>query len=1014
MICGMAIALASPAFAQDVAVPVDTGTDVEELVITGTRLRLPDYVLANPVVSLGEEQIQNSGATNLGEFLQSVPALVNSLDLAEGADTTTPDQAGLNLLDLRNLGVDRTLVLVNGRRHVASSPGTSAVDTNTIPVALIERVEVLTGGASAVYGADGVSGVVNFIMKKDFEGVDVRAQHTWTEEGGGGGNFFSATVGRNFADDRANITLNYEYDHQDRLTFRDRSYTYPGQRLILVDNPNDPGDSRQIPDNILATDARYLDTSLGGSFYTNLTSATTLAGVSFLGNGDPFIDGVYTSGFIMLGGSGSPLDLFNDDLLPGLDRNTFNATGRFDITPNLSVFGEAKYVKTETSFYAQPSYEYGLFIPEDNPLIPANVLADARTPGGLASTTPFDFGDDGVMTPQEYFGLPAPGVLLARDNFDLGTQNYDVERESSRFVVGLEGKITENIRFEVSYVHGRAEQKLKASNVRINERFLAATDIVNGPNGLTCRSNLTPSAVPVGDLFGQFGFDPSTFGTTFTPGPNSGCIPLNIFGEGNADPAAIDWINAEAESSAEIKQDVVTGFVTGDSTPWFSLPAGPVSVVLGAEYRKEQSDYRPSDLEAIAESLDYAAFTTLGRATRTIGEFDVKEAFTEISVPILRDVPFAQSLTVQGAYRWSDYSTAGETNTWNFGGRWQINDWVMLRATKARAVRAPNVNNLFRGRSQTFASFADPCSQENVGVGENPTQRRQNCITALADVGVVVDPSNYDFINNSSEAVGGFLSGNPDLMPEEADTKTWGIVLTPSIIPGLTFSLDYYDIQIDDAIQSYTAQTIVNNCYDLPQPNQFCDLVERTPTGANPGRISNFLQVPGNIAAYLTSGYDYSIRYNLDPADLGVDRDIGQFRFALIGNKLRKLTFQQSATASPTDSLGSEGAPEWQNTFDMTWLWRDLTVNYGLSWFSETRRFSRATRNSQPDYVASGMWNYPERSLHDVQVRYSFDDRVTVYGGVNNLTNEEPSWSEYDYPVSPQGRAYYVGLNAKF
>jgi outer membrane receptor protein involved in Fe transport len=1000
---GLICSTPSLALAQDAATPPPDGNAVEEVIVTGTRLRLPDYVQANPIVSIDSQAIALSGATNIGEFLKDTPALVSSQDLADGADTSTPDQAGLNLLNLRNLGTDRTLVLVNGRRHVAGSSGTSAVDINTIPEGLIDRVEVLTGGASAVYGADGVSGVVNFILKKNFEGLDLRAQHTWTDEGGGGDDSVGLVAGKNFNDGRGNVTFAVDYSKQKRLKFSDRDYTRLGQRQILISNPDDPGtfgdpDDPAIFDNVLARNVRYIDSSPGGSIYTNFGTTTTHSGVSFLGNGAPFIDGEYAGGFFMIGGSGSLLDSFNDDLIPGLERYNFNLNGRYELTDRLAVFGEAKFAETKTGFSAQPSYDYGLFLSADNPYMPASVRADASEPGGLIDDP------DGN-------GLPAAGVLMARDNFDLGTQGYDIDRKTYRFAGGLEGSFNDNISFEVSGVYGRSELKQEAFNVRINERFFAASDVVINPaNGQpTCRSNLDPTAAPYGDLFAQFPFDPSTFGSTFTPGVNSGCVPLNVFGAGSPSQAAIDWVNTTATDNTILEQTVLNGFVSGDTSDFFSLPAGALSFVLGAEYRQEKSDFRPDAIELLADALEYP-ITTVGRASRTTGKFDVKEVFAELSAPLLKDLPWAKELTLQGAYRYSDYSTSGGASTWNFGGRWRPSAWFMLRATSARAVRAPNINNLFQGRQQTFAAFADPCSVENLGLGENPTLRAQNCATTLTALGV--DPTS--FINNSSESIGGFIQGNPELKPEKADTFTVGFVLTPSFAKGLSISVDYYDIKIRDAIQSFTAQTIVNNCYDLAQPNSFCDLISRSPSGTNPGRIDSFLQIPGNLANYLTAGIDMTARYELTPSDFGVERDIGKFRFSLVGNWLNELTFQQTATAAPTNDRGAIDAPEWQGSLDVTWLYKKLTVNYGFNYFNQTRRFSLATMRNEPDYVAADQFYYKARKVHDAQVRYEVLDKISVYAGGTNLTDETPDFSEYTYPVSPLGRTFYVGLNAKF
>ncbi len=989
----LSAASASLAVAQE-APTQDQATEVDEIVVTGSRIRVQDYVASNPVVSVTAEAIQNSGQTNLTDYLTEVPALAQSLTLQEGADTTTPGLAGLNLLDLRGLGTNRTLVLVNGRRHVASSPGTASVDVNSIPVALIERTEVLTGGASAVYGADGVSGVVNFILKDDFEGVDMRAQYGNSEAGGGENIFASLLVGENFADGRGNITFGLEYNKDDALKFADRDYTRTGNRFIFVNNPDDPetfggAQTPNIPDLILANNARYIDTTRGGSIYTNFRNATTLSGVSFLADGTPFIDGESAGGFIALGGSGTPLDDFNDDLLPGLERGTVSLTGRYDLTDNLRLFGEAKYTQSQTEFFAQPSYVYGLFTSLDNPFIPAAARADALAPGGL--------------------GRSLGGVLLARDNFDLGIQNYDITRETLRGVIGLEGDLTENISFEASYVYGRADQEQIARNVIINDRFFAASDVIVSGGQPVCRSNITPTAVPRGDLYGQFAFPAAAFGATFTPGANSGCLPLNLFGEGRNSQAAIDWITGTYTSDATIEQHVANAFVSGDTTGFFSLPAGPLGFVLGAEYRKEISDSRPSDIQLLADSLEYP-LTGVGRASRTQGEFDVTEIFAEVSVPVLRDLPFAQAVDLSAAYRYSDYSTSGGADTWNVNGRWEIDDTIALRGTVARAVRAPNIVNLFQGRQQTFGTFADPCSVENVTEGENPTLRAQNCRTDLLAAGVA-NPAT--FINNSSEAVGGFIQGNPLLQPESADTWTFGFVLTPEGIPGLSLSLDYYNIEIEDAIQSYSAQRIVDNCYDLPRPNQFCDLIERGTVGGNPGRITTFSQIPGNLASYETSGWDLNVNYRLDPANFGIERDIGTFNVALIANALDTLTFTEVSGAQPTNSQGLIDAPEYTATFDLTWNWRNWSANYGFSWFAETYRQSRISRTNNPDAYEAQYRKFPAREVHDFRVAYDVNDGVGVYAGVNNFTDEQPAPGSESYPVSALGRYFYVGATAR-
>lgn len=994
---------AAPAFADEPADAPAPVTNVTELEITGTRLILPDYTLSNPVASVSGQTLEYSGVTNLTEFLADMPALVNSFDLEESADQSIGGSAGLNLLNLRNLGTDRTLVLVNGRRHVAADPGSAAVDVNTIPIALIERVDVLTGGASAVYGADGVTGVVNFILKENYEGLDIRGQSGFTEGGGGAQNFVSILYGRNFADGRGNFTLSFEASKDERLMRDQREYTRTGQRVIFVNNPAEraaPGDDPNIYNLITSNNVRYFDTSPGGSIFTNLFTTTTDSGASFDGDGNPFDPGTYTGGFLTIGGSGSLTDLYNDDLLPELNRQNVNFTFHYDLTENIRLFGEAKYAHTNTFFTAQPTYDYALVIPIDNPFIPAAAYADAISPGGLGTQQ----GIDDECAIIEYFCLSTPAVVVARDNFDLGEGTHRIDRDTMRFVLGAKGDLGDYLKYEASYVYGRTTSS-DHYLTRINERFFAATDVVQGPNGPVCRSNLDPSAAPIGDIFAQSGY--GTFGTTFTPGPNSGCVPVDIFGEGAFSQAALDWILTDSDATATITQQVANAFLTGTSTPWFELPAGPISFVLGAEYRRETSLYTPSlyEQQGFAEG---ANIVYAGQGVISGGSFHVSEVFAELSLPLLKDQPFFEELTIDGAVRYSNYSTSGGSTSWKAGLRWSLNDQITLRGTYARAVRAPNITELFQAPTQTFATIVDPCDEDNINAGASGTNRVANCTAAFAAISVPLP-----FNDTSSEATQGVFGGNPNLNPETAATYTIGIVLTPSFIDGLTFAVDYYNIALSNAIQAFSAQTIVNKCYDLPQPNDFCALLTRSTTGVNPGRINGFTQTTLNVALYTTSGWDISLRYNIDPANFGIERDIGRFGLSVVANKLDDLTFTEIAGATPDPDLGEPNAPEWQVNLDLTWIFGDFTVNYGFNYFSKTEAFS-AVRRAKADYVDPRYWYYSARATHDLQARWKVNDIAVIYGGVNNFTNQEPEIQDYNYPVSPRGREYYVGVTARF
>jgi iron complex outermembrane receptor protein len=1003
---------AAPTFAQDTEPtpqtteeqpaddPQDDATELGEVVVTGTRIRVPDYEGSAPVSSVSSEALLSAGVTNVTDFLTDQPALVSSTTLQDNSNAGDRGSVGLNLLNLRNLGTQRTLTLVNGRRHVAAQPGSQSVDVNTIPVGLIERVDILTGGTSAIYGADGVSGVVNFVLRDDFEGWDVRAQSGWSDQGGGDNTFFSVLYGQNLVNDTVNFTVGAEYSKTDALEREDRHFSAVATAETLTGNPNygQPGEFQQG----FFRNARYIDTSPGGSVYADLNFGSifgdpgSLSGVDFNGDGTPFVDGIYSESFVMLGGDGSQLAAFQTDLIPELERASLNATFNAEINTKMTFFGEFKYVNTQTEFLSQPSFDYALFVPIDNPFIPQPIRDVATGPDGIANAI--------------------GGVLVARDNFDLGFITRDVERETFRAVLGLRGDLNDNLAYEVSLNVGRTDETTTEGNTRINERFYAAIDAVDEgefltgtPNGnIVCRSNLDPDAIPQGNFpgFGSdpFGSDPdaaATWGSTFTPGPGSGCVPMNIFGDGSPSQASLDWVLTDSTTLNSVEQFVFNAFISGDTGAWFELPGGPISFVLGVEYREEEARAMPSLLEIQAANAA-VDITWLGEALPLRGGFHVKEVFGEIYLPLLKDLPFAQNVTVNAAYRYSDYSTAGGTDAWNVGLRWDLNDDIGIRSAVARAVRAPNISELFLPVSQTFAILDDPCDDDNFQAGDNPGVREGNC-RALFGLGPA-DP--YTFNNTTSSSVEGVIGGNPNLETEKADTFTAGIVLRPSFLPGFSLTLDYYDIELEDAIQFFTAQSIVDKCYDLPQPNQFCDLITRDPTTQF---IDGFEQFGVNVASYTTSGYDMTIRYLLDPADWGVQQDIGRFGFSLTANKLEDLTFTEdpSDPLSVDETVGEAFVPEWQATLDISWEWRDWMVNYGYNWFDETRRFE----GRPADYIDPQYVNYSARSTHDMQVRYTYDERIAIYGGVNNIGDQEPDRGLSDYPVGPLGRFFYVGMN---
>lgn len=945
----------------------------DRIVVTGSRIARPDFSGSAPVLSVDAAAIENSGITNLTDFLSDLPALTNSFGQQQSAGTANGGAVGLNLLNLRGLGTARTLVLVDGRRHVAGNPGTSAVDINTIPVGLIERVEVLTGGASAIYGADGVSGVVNFVMRDDFEGTRVRAQYGAGEANTAGRTFVSALHGRNFFNDRLNATLAVEFAQENDLSVDDRSFLRRGQRQQLVTNPNYAPGTGQF-ENIPATDLRYVDTARGGAVYTTFSTARSPFGISWVGDGSEWVHGQSTSGFFMLGGSGSLLDDFQDQVLPGQDRWLANTTLSYRFNADHRVRASAKYVHTQTQFEAQPTFDFFITVLDDVAFIPDNIRNDA------------------------IFGA----VFVGRDNFDLGYQYRDVERETFRADVGFDGRLNffGGLDYDVSYVYGRTEQNTAYINERIEERWLAAIDSVVDPvtGNIVCRSDLDPNAIPL-DL------DPALWGLTFTPGPNSGCVPANIFGE-NVSPEAAAWINTTIHGRDVIEQHVFSAYVSGSSEALFSLPAGPILFAGGVEHRRERSRSTPDALQLQSEAIG-ANITWNGSSAISGGEFNVTEGYVEFDVPLLAGLPLIDELTLDAAYRYSDYSTAGGTETWKFGGIWRLSDQLMLRATRARAVRAPNISELFLPQVQTFQFITDPCTAVNVNAGTE--FRLPNCTANLAPFGV--DP--LTFVDTTSASREGRVGGNPNLNVETADTITYGFVLTPSFGPlnNLSIAVDYYDIELSDFIQQVSGQVLANRCVDLPQPNQFCDLIQRGPDG----RINFFEAYLVNIAERRVRGWDISAQYLLDPQEFfGLNRDIGTFAITAAANRIQSLELREAPDAPINERVTYPEAPKWTFVSDVTWSFDRFTVNYGYTWVDEVRRQTRERMAANPAWVAPQFVNFSQRSTHDISVRYSINDNLAVSGGINNFTNQRPDLGSEEQPVGALGRYYFMGVSASF
>jgi outer membrane receptor protein involved in Fe transport len=941
-----------------------------DIVVTGSRIVRPDYAEPNPIVSLDARNLQQSGNTNVTTFLQRVPALTNSVDSAQSAGSDRPGgqlygAAGLNLLDLRGLGAARTLVLVNGRRHVASQIDTAAVDINAIPTDLIERVDVLTGGASAVYGADGVSGVVNFILKRDFDGITARAQMGISDEGDAANRFASIGIGRNFADDRGNVALFYEYNADDALQNDDRSYLRRERRRYLVPNLGYAGPGAGQFQQVLAGDLRYP--------YGTPSGYIEIGGVAYNGDGTRYDPGTATGGGFVSGGSATPVAGYVGDLLPKTERHAANFLAHYDVSNAFKLSVEGKFVQSTATTFGGFSGNYPAVFTLDNPFLPATLRQAAIANGDSL-------------------------IYSNRNTTDFPRLGESDRRRTWRGVVDVAGDVGDHARYDVSYTYGRTDVRITKLNSRWNDRYTAALDVVTDPatGRATCRSNLNPAALQVA-------------ATSFTPGPASGCQPLNTFGFNVYDPAALDWAtNTDNVSRARLTQSVATAQLTGDFGALFALPGGPVQFAVGGEYRRETSRFQPNAFLTGKQWYQYDegdVFDPNYRISTSRGVFDVWEAFGELNVPILSDQPFAQTLSVGAAGRVSDYSTIGRTSAYQFNGIWAPVRDLSFRGSYSQAVRAPNIGELFQPVGPTTNFFVDPCYVENRNSGT--ATRAANCVALITASGG--NPASFTANNNPDAAVliNGSRTGNPNLKEETARTWTAGAVLRPRFIPNLTISADWYDIRLRDAINTADASRIADLCVDQPTTdNVFCSAIRRR---QGTGYINGFSVQPQNVANFRTAGLDVNVSYTLRTTR------IGSFDVRFVGGYLDRLEQIATPGASVEDLVAQPGRPKYNFVFSPSWslagtALEGLTLAYNLRWADRTRRFSRNTSDNNPDYAAPELLHYKELWQHDVQLQLAVNDRFALYGGVNNLTDQKPDEDAYDYPISSLGRYLYVGV----
>lgn len=952
---GTVATLALPAYAAD---ENNEEEKIEKISVTGSRIAKAELTQPAPIVSISSEELAKFGNSDLASVLSELPSIGATNTII--GNNNSNSEAGVSSADLRRLGANRTLVLINGKRHVAGSAGSAQVDLSTIPSSLIERVDIVTGGASAIYGSDAVSGVINIILKDNYEGFEFNATASDSLEGvGTKDHSFDILAGADLSSGRGNVTFFAGYDRTKEV-MSEAIRQFDGWGSVV--NPLSKGEEDGIPDQLRRPNVSSEMIHANGV-------ANAFGGPAgrwvFDDAGKPLVqtERDLSNSFAFGNFPDGCQYCFNGEdyknYIPSVEKINIGSTFNYDINDNINFFSDVKYVRSDIQQQFQPSFRFGN--------VSVNVQDNAFLDAGLKQTM-LDAG-------QSKFGF-------AKFFDELGNRSADNVRETFRYVGGLQGGFTLSetmFNYETFYVYGQTDNKRKTLNDLVPNNFLDSLDSVIDPaTGLAaCRSQVT-SAQPAG------------YKTKASVNP-SDCVAYNPFGMNNASEAAKDWVSADVTREDVITQQVIGGTLASDSSEFFELQGGAIDVVVGFEYREETS-------ETTTDEFTKAGFLTSAASPDSYGEYDVTEYFIEMNVPLIKDMTLIHELTLDAAYRSADYSHAGESESWKVGMFYSPIEQLSLRGTIGEAVRAPNIGEAFDPISPGFARVNDPCDADRIN--DDP-DRVANCAALGVPVG---------FQANDNVTVDSLAGGNPDLKSESSTSMTVGLVWVPTFTDNLSFTVDYYDIEIEDAILYVEPQNIADNCVDATGGPDvgYCSDVDRDPITKDITLVrSGYL----NASAIYTRGLEFQANYKMDMSSFDLP---GELSFNLLGNQLLELErFEfQDRPDEINDEKGELGDPELQLRFSVDYRIDDLKLSWGTRYIDRVVTYDVSPNGGSPEDLEPG-W-VPSLTTHDITASYRVSDNVFVNGGIRNLFDTLPPGYTNDALYDLVGRRAFVGMKVNF
>jgi iron complex outermembrane receptor protein len=893
--------------------------------VTGTRMTAPGFNSNSPISSVTAEEIRATQPVAVEEFFKALPAAVPAVGPATNNGT-----GGAATIDLRGLGTNRTLVLVNGRRLVPFSLD-GIVDTNAIPMALLSRVDILTGGASVVYGADAVAGVANFNLRRNFTGVDVTTSYGMTgSEHDAKRRRTDVTMGTSLDGGRGNVVLSIGKTKSDPLTQGEREYGVTSLNSVTG-----------APTGSATTVPGAFSTSAGTAGNPNVLSGSWQI--------DP------ASGRLV-----QPAQLYNTNppnyYVTGLERTQATALGNYKINNHAEAYAEVFVTNSKVASALASTGTFGntFNVPIGNPYIPQAAREQICVRRGIPAAN--CVAGNATIVP----------LLVNRRFTELGPRYSDFDTRTRQYTIGLKGEIAYDWTYDAYWSRGTSDQ----SQTRRNWGSLAkVTQALNALNPTTCVN------------------------------PANGCVPLNVFGaEGSVTPEQAKFINNSALLNQSVRQDVGAVSFSGNLGNTLRSPfaADPISMSLLAERRKVSAGTQ-SDA---ASQLQGEVLGTGAPLPDRSGRFSLKEYAVEMLVPVIKDLPFIRSLNVELGYRKTDFSTASTASdygSWKAGAEWAPVEMFRVRAMVQKATRAPNVNELFAPNVTGLSNLAtDPCQGANINKADAGRAGTLSnlCVQTgvpLSEVGALPAPSSGQ-INNLS-------GGNAALGPESAKTRTIGFVVEP--LPKLALSVDYYEIDIADAVSTPSTTDILDRCYNAGQNpgftlNEFCGMIGRnTINGTFNGNEARGVATPrSNLGAQRTSGVDLNVAYRLAASKLGLDARYGNLDLSLGANQVNSYTFRASPTAVERDCLGYYSvacnnivnAPVYKRKFNQRTNWTFGAWAVGYNW----RYVSGVIEEPGGTVFLPAFASIPSYHYVDLNASWNVSKNVRLVASVTNAANKKP------------------------